>query len=249
MSLAKQLRVFGTTFVRQCRTPFIQPHLYADGLPKPIQDMHMVCTAHLQKTGHNQDLIFQTLRSKVIELKRATQGLPSFTNTLASCQALLVGYIMCIFDLDLRLRVLADVQMRLLINLTDELWRRAPSQISNSLSPWQAWLYAESLRRTIIISHLLRDFHSMLKYGYFTHTLFIETLPFDVRTSLWDASSTDAWGAHDIGSQSSLVSWRELTTIFEKGEKKEFEVLETLLLTACKGKNRVAMTVVNVESL
>ena len=249
MSLMKQLRAFALTFVREQRTPFFHPHLYTDGVPKPIQDVYMVllCRARSRKTRDNRELVFQILQSKVVELERATRGPTSFIDKLAFCQTLLLGYIMCAFDSGARLRALADVQMRLLIDLADELWRRAPSQISNDLNPWQAWLYAESVRRTIIISHLLRDFHSMLKYGYFTHTLFIEALPFDVRTSLWDVSSTHEWEGHGHGSHSSLISWRELTTMFEEGEKKEYRVLETLLLTACKGKGRVAMTALNAK--
>lgn len=78
--------------------------------------------------------------------------------------------------------------------LTFRLWQQAPAQVSASLTPRQAWLFAESVRRMILTSYLLRGTWSVYSHGYVLHTAFVEALPFDIRTSLWDTLSDPEQG-------------------------------------------------------
>ena len=68
-----------------------------------------------------------------------------------------------------------------------------PRESSSSSSPWQEWLFGESVRRTIFMSYALKLGLSSFKYGYCSNWLFIESLPFDGRAGLWMAESPQAW--------------------------------------------------------
>ncbi|KAF2652026.1 hypothetical protein K491DRAFT_605654 [Lophiostoma macrostomum CBS 122681] len=60
-------------------------------------------------------------------------------------------------------------------------------------SPWQSWLLAESVRRTIIFSYGLIMTLASFNRGYCDGWLFVESLPFDSRPGLWMAMSPQAW--------------------------------------------------------
>ena len=235
--LGKKLQDFVASFIREHKTPFIHSDSYGAGLPKIVNDMHLTCLAYASKTRSNQNLIYQILRHKTTELKCVAQNNSSFDEMIAAVQALILAYTICQFDIDPCLPSLADEQIHYIVTLTDQIWLLAPSQVFNDLTPRQAWLYAESVRRTIIMAHLLKDLYCVLKHGYFIHTLFGEALPFDARSTLWDAQSVDSWEAHGAKAGSCLISWRELCEMFEQGQT--FGSFETLLLVACRGKGQV----------
>ncbi|KAL3462854.1 hypothetical protein BJX64DRAFT_288065 [Aspergillus heterothallicus] len=69
----------------------------------------------------------------------------------------------------------------------------AQTRMPRDQSPWQAWLFGETIRRTIVMSYGLGMALSSFKYGYCTNWLFMESLPFDERAGLWMAMSPQAW--------------------------------------------------------
>jgi hypothetical protein len=92
------------------------------------------------------------------------------------------------------------------------------SNIQHSLSttPWQSWLLAESLRRTIILSYGLSMTLASYHRGYCDGWLFVESLPFDSRPGLWMAMSPQAWIAaagvkrgEDVAGKQWLESYHE----------------------------------------
>jgi hypothetical protein len=92
------------------------------------------------------------------------------------------------------------------------------------MSPRQAWILAESCRRTIRMYHMASGLYSMLKFGYFTFTLFVEALPLNRNDHLWDdnlysnqtAPETDPSSPRLDGTD--LISYQELTDLWEEGQ-------------------------------
>jgi hypothetical protein len=76
---------------------------------------------------------------------------------------------------------------------TQALFPSAQNQMPRDQSPWQEWLFAESVRRTILMSYAITMAMSSFKYGYCSNWLFLESLPFDSRAGLWMAESPQAW--------------------------------------------------------
>ncbi|KAF1981452.1 hypothetical protein K402DRAFT_398538 [Aulographum hederae CBS 113979] len=119
------------------------------------------------------------------------------------------------------------------------LWRFVPTGLPSRLAPCEAFLFAESVRRTLIMTRMLEDIHSQLTRGFFRHTLFMESLPFHLRTELWERAFECDGEANmpDWTSSEALVSYREFTDMFEKGlvglgDRNSFEYM---LAVGCKG--------------
>lgn len=82
------------------------------------------------------------------------------------------------------------------------------------LTPWQAWLFGESTRRTILTSHIMTCVFFRGLYETPKAKLEMEALPFDDRGGLWLAETPQAWAAaagvrrgRDV--KADLVSWHE----------------------------------------
>ena len=138
-------------------------------------------------------------------------------------------------------RRLAEPWLRLLGCWTCKLWEQAPNRLPASLSPWQAWLFAETVRRTILISYLIRGVYSEYKLGYCVHHLNVEALPFDGHTRLWEPKTATAWESLKPGLASSMVSLREYTNDYARGLTHPRGVFETLLLVSRHGRKAVEM--------
>jgi hypothetical protein len=235
--LVGHLKAFPTTFAREGSTPFIHPQLYDQSLPKQIQDVYTICGSYLSVTGGNKAMVFPIMQQKFNELMEKHSNLHRFEDVLASVQALMLYLTIRLFDGDTQQRRLAEPYVHTLGQWARQLWKTAPSQTPESLSPWQAWVFAESVRRSILIACLIQGVYSRIKRGYSKHTLFVEALPFDVHTTKWDAQSTTAWEAVAGEPQSSMVSYREYVERFSEGRVKSLKDFEVLLLIACHGKN------------
>lgn len=104
----------------------------------------------------------------------------------------------------------------------------------------------------------------MLTEGNFKLTLFVEALPLNRNAELWerDPSGCDEQRKGGSGhggqrggmsgagklraSETDLISYRELTDMWDNGEVKDPSFFEELLLVACKGVNNVKAQM-NVE--
>jgi len=94
-----------------------------------------------------------------------------------------------------------------------------PQDLSTDLSAWEAWVIAESCRRTLLVLPWISGVIELFQTGYCSYRPFVESLPFDARTGLWEAASEEEWNAAieqhrgfhtgELGEESRLVSWCE----------------------------------------
>ncbi|KAL6886762.1 hypothetical protein GGI43DRAFT_418319 [Trichoderma evansii] len=112
---------------------------------------------------------------------------------LTAVQALLIHMTVSLFSSDPVERVNAEKAIDILCVWTQTLLTYAQPKLPAALSPWQTWLFGESVRRTIIISHAVALFFLSLKRGFCSNCLFFESLPIDRRPGLWLAESPQAW--------------------------------------------------------
>ncbi|PCG99276.1 Hypothetical protein PENO1_050500 [Penicillium occitanis (nom. inval.)] len=126
---------------------------------------------------------------------------------------------------------------------TQALFPSAQNEMPRDQSPWQEWLFAESVRRTILMSYAITMATSSFKYGYCANWLFVESLPFDSRAGLWMAESPQAWIAaarvrmgEEVGEQ--LQSYHEYSES-RMGMKDDFhgDIFLKLLVNSHNGVN------------
>lgn len=136
---------------------------------------------------------------------------------LTALQAFLVHLALSLFSSDPVEQANAERHLDILSDWTRALLVSAQPRLPLILSPWQTWLFGESVRRTIVMSHALALAHFSFKNRYCSNCLFFESLPFDRRLGLWMAESLQAWIAaarvkvgEDVGEQlSSLHEFAE----------------------------------------
>jgi hypothetical protein len=111
----------------------------------------------------------------------------------------------------------------------------------DALSPWQAWVLAESIRRTLIAILTIQVLQEIAQRGYFHYRPMVESLPLDARTGLWEADTEQDWQAavaRHGGAECSLVSWHEFIERAEGPEPRaQYDgMLQRLLLVGYFGK-------------
>lgn len=246
--LATHLKAFPITFSREAKTPFIHPTLYSEWLPKQIKDTYAICRSYSFSIDNNEEFCFRNLHQKVDELIEGYPASYSFSDLLASLQSLILYLLICLFDKDPQQRRFAEGHVSRLNQWTRRLWCLAPKEISPKLSPWQAWAFAESVRRSIIISYLVRGVYHMTKFGFHPHSMFVETLPFDRQTWLWDVPSATAWPSLQRDPSHSIVSYHEYTNEFANHLISPYNLFESLLLIMRFGKESFDQRLGNIQS-
>ncbi|CEJ57322.1 hypothetical protein PMG11_06019 [Penicillium brasilianum] len=234
--LVRGLREYPRAFVTGQKTDFIHPEIYLSGLPSAMQEARSLCGRYAQRPprGKISDILY-FLRMKSDEIYRHFSRSSSFHDLLACSQALII--IQCILALnqDLPSRYSEDTSI-MLETVAKRLWERAPVQLPPTLTHRQARLLGESVRRTIIVSLMLRSAYSLYTRNYSVRTPFVDALPFDVRTSFWDDDSNHALADRGSSLSGSMVSLHEYSDAMERGSVHNINNFGALILAACKGK-------------
>lgn len=241
--LVTHLTSFPATFAETGTTPFVDLSIYEYRLPEAVTDIWALCAAASPGASSSKVFLAHVLDTKTVQLVRSANTAASFVELLTMVQALILALIIRLYAWEAPNddETKNDAFLKALGKLTLRLWQQAPNQISASLTPRQAWLFGESVRRTILTSHMLRGTYTVIRQGYFLHTTFVEALPFDLRTSLWDRLSSPydpddaACRVANIGTK--LVSYREYTDMWGYGQVHGHTTFGALLLVACKGKD------------
>lgn len=237
--LAAHLKAFPITFSLEARTVFIHSTLYSRWLPKKIKNAYAICRAYSSSIDNGADFCFGALHQKLNELIKESPASHSFSDLLASLQALLLYLLICIFHKDPQQRRFAETYIVTLNQWTRHVWEQAPSEISQNLGAWETWAFAESVRRSIIISYLVRGVYQIAKFGFHPRSMFVETLPFDRHTWLWDATSARAWSSLPRDPLHSIVSCREYVADFANLPIRPTSIFESLLLVMRYGKEPI----------
>ncbi|KAL4984885.1 hypothetical protein BDW68DRAFT_190138 [Aspergillus falconensis] len=225
-------------FAQSVKTHFIHSELWPGGSgsgylpPAPIRDMYAVC--QLYPHFHRTTTFLALLRQKMAYQYRQTLRAANFEEALASAQALLLAQCMLIATEGPDVPY-SEATSTMLLHLGQRLYQQAPTQLPSTLSPRRAWLFAESVRRTIIAAFVLRGVYSLKKRNYSVRTPFIDSLPFDMRTALWDASGDESKDA--VGDPAdSIVSLHQYSGMLESGLVHGISPFGGLILAACRGK-------------
>jgi hypothetical protein len=110
----------------------------------------------------------------------------------------------------------------------------APTKLPSTFDACQAYVFAESVRRTILTASMLQALNKVKHTGQAQHTLFIAALPLGAHMHLWKDCPKDAQ-CREISANAPLVSYREYTDRFFSRPCPEPTLFENLLLVGCQG--------------
>ncbi|KAJ5923562.1 hypothetical protein N7454_008807 [Penicillium verhagenii] len=232
--IMQSIKSFPRLFLQHGKTPFIHARLYDSHLPDAIQDAFSVSAAYCIKNPQTEDMVFRMLESKASSLMGRDYSARSLDTLLAAVQALMLFHIMQLFDGNIRQRSIAEQSLATLKSMTVQLHTRA-AELTPS-STWEAWIFAESIRRTVIMSLFIEGLYSVLKSGFCESVPTLSLLPFTAGGELWDATTDSSWLAKcQQGGTLDVVLYGDFTGAWEKGVVPNLNPFEKFLLTPCMG--------------
>lgn len=234
--LVNGLREYPRDFAKEYKTDFLHPAIYTSRVPAIIRDTNSLCKIYVQleQLGHTHEIL-RHLQLKLDEIHRRLSRSSTFDELLGLSQALII--ILCILALNQDpSRPYSEGTGYMLERVAKGLWEQAPVQLPSTLTRRHAWLLAESVRRTIIVALMLRSAYSLKTREYSVRTPFVDALPFDVRTTLWDDDSSQDWDELNSASTDSMISLHEYSGAMENGSVRDIGNFGALILAACKGK-------------
>ena len=239
--LTNNLRSFTGMFARTGGTPFIHPELYRSGFPRQLQNIFTLCCAHAQANQDNHPVVSQTIASVANTLVNSISSVHALMPILELLQSLiLLQIITLLYPITSQiLRRQAESRMSLLASLTKKLFWSVPAYLPTPISPYQAWILGESVRRTIHVAHMVQGVYSVMSHGHFVLTAFVEALPLNQRSMIWDCDAQSHGlldeGDHNARLETDLISYRELVDKWDIGAVKRPRLFEEMLIVACKG--------------
>lgn len=238
--LLREIKKYPQMFARSQENAFIHNRLYDSHLPEVIQDAFTVASSYYNRTTETGDLIFRILEAKSTNLVKQVNRQGSFEQVLATTQAMMLFQIIQLFDGDIRQRSIAEDNAKALRDLTVELQVRAavaerenPSHTSQS---WREWIFAESVRRTVIVSMLIEALYSVLKTGSCKSVRALATLSFTSGAALWNIGTDTSWFAETHSLPFGTILYGDFSRAFGDGKVQwELTDFDKLLLTPCMG--------------
>ncbi|RYP76156.1 hypothetical protein DL771_001980 [Monosporascus sp. 5C6A] len=174
LKLFKNLHV---TFAREYCAPHIHRYLYKDHMPQFILQAFSVCMLYTNKTDANRGIILRVLHDNVTTLL-ASSGATTLTplEKLARVQVLIFYQTIRMFDGDITLGQQAGNDFKWLQswigdlcglrdNLVDSVYLNDAALGDRPPQSWERWIFAESLRRTVIMGYVLKALWDLLKGG------------------------------------------------------------------------------------
>ncbi|KAF7675972.1 hypothetical protein GT037_005477 [Alternaria burnsii] len=237
--VAKRLAAIPRRFASQAQTMFIHRMHFQYTCPSALQDAMSACALYSIKTEANRALVFGHVQHKCQQLVTSTDAQSaSKIELLTGLQALLLYQMIRLFDGDVRLRALAEADESVTLQWANRLktllrdggavmrhsaasspitrvgFHHSPSPSSRDISVdssdnWLYWLTTESIRRTIITTHVLSGIYNFLKLGYDGPTPDLR-VSFTAQTALWGAQSESGWRwAREDANVENLEIWVE----------------------------------------
>lgn len=238
--LSDTFRYYPGKFMETGKTPFIHPALSHYRLSSSAKAVFDACVSFSCRDQCQGVLDLKVSTTKLIMSQPATD---SFEGLLHAVQAMTLAAMALLFTPGAASGKEAELLVRTIATWSKVLYNRVPSHLPSSLSHWEAWVYAESVRRTIMFSYIIVETFVSVTGGEFTHSVFLDALTFDGRTYLWEADDCP----DDFDYSSQLNSYKEFTESYKSGRRQMPDcprAFDVLLVTGCLGIERVWSTYV-----
>lgn len=219
-------------------TTFIHQNLYSREQPQAYQDAVALSALYLTCNPRNQTILANSIGSKISNLT-ATSSRWTLSEHLAAVQALIIYQIIRLFDPSLNLQAQAEKHNTLLELWSAHLWKRFFNERQNFKDSYECWVFAESLRRTVLISVFTRCGWSIhTRGGLADQVPVLARLPFTRDMEAWTCEPDD-WNVRTlsfISQEEMLVAYGDLTMTWSHAEPVErLDPFGKLLLAACRG--------------
>jgi hypothetical protein len=234
---------YPSAWLKSGSAPFIQPSLYPDGIPAPLKAAYSAAAVYTTITPENSSVawtVVETLADSILE--NCPDRLWSTEELLARVQALCVVQIIRLFGPDIRQRHLAEIIEPTLSAWTESLTNQTALErtvSAGSAQNWRAWLLAESIRRTIIMSLMIRGVYALVKTGFCNLGPAVTALSFTAQKRMWNARSAGEWRLACREGNEYWVNGMQFGNLLTEGTKPDVEEMGILMSVTYCGRVRV----------
>ncbi|OCL11977.1 hypothetical protein AOQ84DRAFT_170896 [Glonium stellatum] len=219
----RQFKTYPEKWLKEGKAPFIHRCLYATNMPRALQDAYAACAIYSTKTEENSTVAYAVIEAKANELIRSpNQSSWTHLDLLAAVQGLLIFQFIRLFDGDIRQRAQAEQAEPVLESWTEQLKSRTQTEqaiTTSNTTSWRAWLFAESVRRTIIMSFMIRGIYSL--------------------SQLWDATSAFQWNKACRECSPLWVLRMNFDAVLREAKANEVDEFGIVMMVTYKGQDRV----------
>ncbi|KAI0518098.1 hypothetical protein F5B22DRAFT_92066 [Xylaria bambusicola] len=179
--ILNRVKRFTTEMAEKNTTPFIHRYLYHEHKPRCIMSCFTTCVLYANRTPNNTAMVMKALSDSARELvdSEAYRVVPTPIEKLARSQTLFLYQIIRLFDGDITLRAQGEKDIGLLKTWLGELCRIRDNlgdlallegALVKDQSPaeWENWIFAECVRRTIIMAYAVIGLYELLKDQRYT---------------------------------------------------------------------------------
>jgi hypothetical protein len=178
--------------------------------------------------------MFQMLECKLAKLVEDPSLLCLVKDNLLALQTLILYQVIRLFDGDVQQRVNAERHLELLDAWTLRLHQNYSQVLTmpGEKSTYGYWILLESIRRTTMVSVLLRSLCSVVKDGYCPLVPLMCNLPVSNAAQLWKAPETE-WGNCNLTDKGEVPTYADWTRQWNAGKVNNIDEYEKLLLVTC----------------
>uniref|UniRef100_A0A8H7K3W7 Zn(2)-C6 fungal-type domain-containing protein n=1 Tax=Bionectria ochroleuca TaxID=29856 RepID=A0A8H7K3W7_BIOOC len=203
--VVRAVKSFVTDAGSRNATPFLHRYLYKIHAPKAILDCLATSLLYSNRTEENSVMVMRSLHKNIKELVEGEgfQGAGTPLERLARTQALFLYQVIRLMDGDIILRSMGENDIPLLhdwiedlCGLRENLGEQAHLAITGMRSQppkeWERWIFAESVRRTIIMAHSFLVMYSLMNNSKDTRgrDFWIYCHRWTISRHLWEAESS-----------------------------------------------------------
>ncbi|KAH7309240.1 hypothetical protein BKA65DRAFT_170434 [Rhexocercosporidium sp. MPI-PUGE-AT-0058] len=214
------------TLVLEGRTPFIHPDLYSEAMPEVYQDLIGICSFYMQRAPQNYSVVFRMMDARLKKLGESAKSVVQLAEWLLHVQALIMYQIIRLFDGNIIQRGNAEIDMKVLDAWTERLQAEFSEADLAHVEPTRNWIMMESIRRTVMVSWLLRGIYKAVIEGV------CDIVP--VLTRLLVSENAEAWdGTSPVVENQNLITYPDYVERWNIGKITTVNLYEMLLLRAC----------------
>ncbi|KAJ4358586.1 uncharacterized protein N0V89_003170 [Didymosphaeria variabile] len=235
--MVSRMRSFVPTLAFTGSNMFIHSALYKSHQPTAFQDSISLSALYLAKTKQNTPILARSIEEKINGLI-ANSNEWSLQEHLAAVQALIVYQIIRLFDGDLIQAGIAAKHNRLLELWTAHLWKRSFAEPIPFSKPWDAWVFYESLRRTVMMSVFMRGgWNALTQDGLCDQVPVLARLPLSKGDGFWNIGEEEfEKRVAGVDGRDQLISYGDFSLNWMPGDDMEgLTEFHRLLLAPCRG--------------
>ncbi|KAI0813158.1 hypothetical protein GGR55DRAFT_639491 [Xylaria sp. FL0064] len=245
-----RVKAFTAEMATKNTTPFIHERLYHAYRPQCIMSCFTICVLHTSRTPGNMSMVMRALSDSVREFVNAElyRVVSTPIEKLARSQALFLYQIIRLFDGDVTLRAQGERDMGLLKSWLRELCRIRDNLGDMALlgyssvkeqSPvaWEKWIFAECVRRTIIMAYAVIGLYELLRDSEFTEpeNPWAYVHRWTLGRSLWEADSSTDFQRMSKESSHFVISNFTLGDFIENGKGEDVDDFAEIFLNVYMG--------------